>query len=259
MIKNQMLMISDEEYFTAPGINYSSMKNFAISPKHYKYYLDNPPATTAAQEFGSAVHCAILRPDLFEQLYFECDEKIDRRTKEGKAIVEAAGERKIVPSLIRTKIVPEVKKLVAFEPMLREVSVFWDDCKAKLDAYDPANGIIYDIKTTSENTPEGFCRAFLRFQYYLQAAHYKEAVRACKAPYTAYKVLTIESSAPYDVALYDVDPLYVRYGEQERLKLLEGIRKCDFEGEWKGIAKEGLIIPFPNFLNIESVDPKFFE
>lgn len=252
MEKNLMLMISDEEYRAAPGINYSTMKNFAISAKHYKYALDHPTPPSAAQDFGSAVHCAILCPDLYEQLYFECDEKIDRRTKEGKAIVEAAGERQIVPSLIRTQIVPEVRSLVNFEPMLREVSIFWDDCKAKLDAYDPATGTIIDIKTTSESTKDGFCRSFLRFQYYLQAAHYTKAVEACGLTATRFMILTVENKAPYDVALYTVDFPYIDYGVQEREKLLAGIRECEFEGEWKGIAREGMVIAKPDYLFLDS-------
>lgn len=250
MEKNVMLLLSDEEYFAAPGLNYSSIKNFATSAKHYKWALDNPQAPSAAQEWGSAVHCAILRPDLYEQLYFECDEKIDRRTKEGKAIVEAAGDRQIVPTLIRTTIVPEVQKLVDFSRMVREVSIFWDDCKAKLDAYDAETGTIYDIKTTTESTPDGFCKAFQKLKYYLQAAHYTAAVRATGAPVTAFRILTIENKPPYDVAVYTVDPLYVRYGEQELQKLLAGIRECEFNDEWQGIARNGLMIPLPNYLNV---------
>ena len=250
MEKNTFLLISDDEYFAAEGLNYSTIKNFAISPKHYKYFLDNPQPATQAQDFGSACHCAVLRPEIYDSNYFECDEKIDRRTKEGKAIVEEAGERQIVPSIIRSQIAPEVAKIVDFSKTINEASIFWTDCKAKIDAYDPEEQIIYDVKATSESTPDGFAKSFLKYKYYLQAAHYVNAVQATGAKVKAYKILTIENKAPYDVALYNVDPLYIEYGQNELVELLKGIRECEFNDEWAGINRPELTIALPNFLTL---------
>jgi exodeoxyribonuclease VIII len=44
----------------------------------------HPPQPTAAMDFGTALHCAVLEPIRFSKEYIAAP-KVDRRTKEGKA------------------------------------------------------------------------------------------------------------------------------------------------------------------------------
>jgi hypothetical protein len=68
--------IPDEQYFAAPGLSNSSMKDLAVSPLRYWHLHINPnrPPKRESPEmtFGKALHCAVLEPDQFEQRYC-CD------------------------------------------------------------------------------------------------------------------------------------------------------------------------------------------
>lgn len=61
------------EYFAAPGLSCSGMKDLAISPLRYWYRRVNPDAPleepTPEMRFGSALHCAILEPSEFDKRY----------------------------------------------------------------------------------------------------------------------------------------------------------------------------------------------
>ena len=60
-------------YFAAPGLSNSGLKELAVSPMRYWHRFLNPlrPADepTPAMQFGSALHCAILEPDEFDSRY----------------------------------------------------------------------------------------------------------------------------------------------------------------------------------------------
>jgi hypothetical protein len=62
-----------EEYFAAPGLSHSGMKDLAVSPLRYWWKHLNPDReqeeSTPAQQIGSALHCAVLEPTEFEHRY----------------------------------------------------------------------------------------------------------------------------------------------------------------------------------------------
>jgi len=94
---------TNDEYHRGPGISKSHLDAIKSgSPRHYWYKYLNPDRErdqpTAAMVMGSAVHSAILEPDLFPSEVIESPE-FDRRTKAGKAEYEAfqtANKGKIV-------------------------------------------------------------------------------------------------------------------------------------------------------------------
>jgi exodeoxyribonuclease VIII len=59
------------DYHNGPGISKSGLDLINRSPMHYKAVIDaeNDNEPTAAQRIGTAVHCAILEPDVFVQEY----------------------------------------------------------------------------------------------------------------------------------------------------------------------------------------------
>lgn len=65
--------MTSQEYFASPGLSFSGMKDLAISPLAYWFSNINPdrPADepTAAMQFGSALHCAVLEPKEFDSRY----------------------------------------------------------------------------------------------------------------------------------------------------------------------------------------------
>jgi hypothetical protein len=65
--------MTDAEYFAAPGLSNSAMKDMAVSPLRFWHKQVNPARVpdepTAEMRLGSALHCAILRPKDFDREY----------------------------------------------------------------------------------------------------------------------------------------------------------------------------------------------
>lgn len=72
-----------DDYFSAPGLSFSGMKDLAVSPLRYWHLNINPhrPERKESPEmrFGSALHCAVLQPDLLDT-YYACE--LDREQYE---------------------------------------------------------------------------------------------------------------------------------------------------------------------------------
>lgn len=65
--------MTTEEYFAAPGLSNSAMKDLAVSPLRFWHKHINPnrpkDKPTAEMEFGSALHAAVLEPDKLDERY----------------------------------------------------------------------------------------------------------------------------------------------------------------------------------------------
>ena len=65
--------MADREYFSAPGLSNSGMRDLAVSPYRYWWLHINPNRKpvepTPEMEFGSALHCLILEPMSFGNRY----------------------------------------------------------------------------------------------------------------------------------------------------------------------------------------------
>jgi hypothetical protein len=62
------LGLPHQVYRKASGVNFSSLKYMAESPRKYLWALQNPKEQTAAMIFGSIVHALLLEPDTVSSL-----------------------------------------------------------------------------------------------------------------------------------------------------------------------------------------------
>lgn len=60
---------SNGSYHGGPGISKSGLDDIATSPLYFRTVKDNPRPTTDAFEIGSAFHCLVLEPAVFEIEY----------------------------------------------------------------------------------------------------------------------------------------------------------------------------------------------
>ena len=80
------MQIPDRQTYDATvALNYSGAKALLVSGAHYRHYLNQDREPTPALILGSAIHCAVLQPELYGSLYATAPEGIDRRTSAGKA------------------------------------------------------------------------------------------------------------------------------------------------------------------------------
>ena len=110
------------DYYADPRISHSKLKEIRKSPAYFLHKLREPTKETDAMKLGTLCHMAVLEPDKLEQNYTALEEKIDRRTKEGKAAwaaLQEASEGKVVVISIGSESV----LLSISEPPLLKISV----------------------------------------------------------------------------------------------------------------------------------------
>ena len=78
--------INSESYDLIDAMNYSGLKEFLISPAHYKHSITSQDDTdNPAFKIGRALHMAVFQPMVFNTLWAVAPE-CDRRTTAGKLI-----------------------------------------------------------------------------------------------------------------------------------------------------------------------------
>ena len=76
--------IDDKDYFAIKLVSFSSVIKRILNEETYEVAMNEPVEETEAMILGSAIHCAILEPDCFNDRYAVLP-KIDLRTTIGKA------------------------------------------------------------------------------------------------------------------------------------------------------------------------------
>lgn len=218
-----------QEYFSIDAINASFLKACHFGAYQGYKFLHEPTFESDAMAFGSAVHAALLEPELFKSEYVICpldapkkptkaqleakkpSEKTleaiawwDKFNKEtlGKKVLDPDESAKISKIRERCFAIDQVKS--ALETFDKESTFLWDDkdlgkCKAKLDLVDVDNEVVIDVKTTRSADQREFISQMLALRYDIQFAHYCKAV----APNAECFVIAIETDSA-EVALYRI-------------------------------------------------------
>jgi len=76
--------MSDRDYFALDALNNSTLSDINRSVRFMEYRKNNKTEPTASMQIGSLVHCLLLNPEDFDDLFIIMP-KINKRTKEGKA------------------------------------------------------------------------------------------------------------------------------------------------------------------------------
>lgn len=132
-MKEGIFKLTETEYRTADGVNQSGLSVFHRSPKHYKWYLENPTKDTKAKTDGVMIHNYLLEHDTFFS-HYGC---LPAQSEYPYALVDSEDYKKKAKSLglkvSGTKA--ELKEAI----LSRDNSVvFWDDILAKASSTDRA-------------------------------------------------------------------------------------------------------------------------
>jgi len=209
---------------------------------------------------GSAVHAAILEPVYFAQKYTVVEG--DRRTKlvkEEVALAEASS--KIVLSEAEWSAAAGMGAAVWCHPAAkslletaeaREVSARWIDaetglsCKGRFDGYK-ADTFLFDLKTTTDASPEAFAKAIWQWGLHKQAAMYLNALKALELPAVPYVFIVVESNAPYAVATYLLDDISVNAGTLALSDNLKLYKECLQTNKWPAFGEAIREISLPDW------------
>jgi hypothetical protein len=224
------------------------------SPAHYRTWIDAPKEeATPALFFGKAFHCALLEPSLFARIYAAAPEFGDLRFKENKAkrdVWRKENEGRIALSASDDEAIRQMCTAVTGHPLagkmvrngVPELTLLWTDattglrCRARADYYVEKYGMVLDIKSADDASPEAFRRAVFKYRYHRQHALYREGFSALKARAEHFVFVAVEKVAPYAVGIYALDANGVAIGYGRVRSLMDAMAECIRNDSWPGYA-----------------------
>lgn len=253
-----MQALDDKEYIAIDAARASFLKEILRSPKH----AITPKEQTPAMALGSMIHHACLEPDKFEQ--YVVMPEIDKRTKEGKAAFadfEASAQGKKIIKSSDYEVVKGCVDSVWSHPAAKdllsvgrtELAAVWTDeqthllCKAKPDHFRE-DGILVDLKTTTNASSKSFSKDVYNFKYHLQAAFYLDGVtKVTGLQYEKFYVVAVEKTAPFACAVYELDFGTLEAGRALYREALERYAQCKTLNEWPAYSTEIQPLSIPHW------------
>ena len=238
---------TNAEYHAADGISKSDLDLIHRSPAHYKAARHED---TPALRFGTAFHCAVLENDRFNATYTVIEG--DRRTKAVKdAIKDAEASGKIIltkdefdaVSGMRDSVFKNRIAATLIDGATIEHSVFAEldgvRVKCRPDGWNVENGVLFDLKSTEDASPEGFARTVAKYRYHVQDAFYRHVIASatnCDADDLSFIFVAVEKKPPFAVALYQLDELAALQGWVDAREDLRKYRYAEATDKWNGYS-----------------------
>jgi hypothetical protein len=253
--------IQESLYRSDLGLNQSLLKAFgrAKSPLHFQWEKDHPKEETDALRIGRFVDAAVLGKagSLSLNDHFSVYTGAVRRGKEwesfkeihaGKTILnESESERAVIAAaavalhqdaqLIFTVCARQVA-VVAELPSIGRVKGLIDLLPDKTRCDPLLLAYIFDLKTSSDASPEGFARSCYDFGYDIQAALYMDALNACGVPVKNFGFIVVENKPPHAIKIHylERESLIIRRARERYTMWAIGYRECISRDYWPGYA-----------------------
>lgn len=249
-----------DTYDSHPGVHISTLKVlWDMSPKHYQQALLRGRKPTAPLITGSALHCSVFEPGMFQARYVVRPDTVDGRTKEGKAWL-AENERPGITLLTSEQgmSVQQMRRSIYDNRDARrlleaggnpEEPVYWVDeetrivCKGRLDLLGPR--AIVGLKTTRKIKPARFQAEAAAFGYHLQWAFYRDGVERARNVELPVVEIVVENQPPWDVVVYDIPEEVLDAGRAAYREALAKLEQCRAAGEFPGVAPQRLQFQLP--------------
>ena len=243
--------VQPEVYHTWQAVSHSWLHQLSMSPAHLLDMLDGGPReSTPTQVLGSAIHCAVLEPDQFDQRYAIRPEGESGATKAGKlfkAESEAAGLEVITDKdgrlcqaiARRASNNTRVAAWLAGEHQT-EVSLVWERdgylCKARADLMVPTWSVLADLKTTITASQHGFAGQVARYHYHQQAAWYLDGIQRLTGRAWDFWFLPAEKRRPFLVSAQRLarDSAAHLMAVTRNDELFEQYKQCRDTRQWPG-------------------------
>ena len=240
------------------------LANRSLSDYHiYRKYIKRDLEQVSSDKFiiGSAFHCAVLEPHLFDSEY-AVQPKFDRRTKVGKegaakwdeqnkgkqALTE--GEFELVEKMAGCVNSNKFAKAL-LKDTSKEVSAFTLEkgmvVKGRIDAVNIENRYGIDLKSAEDVSPAGFAKAAANFRYDLQAYTYKKLFGL-----NDFIFICCNKKDPMEVAIYTLNDDFMEKAEEDYNDALS---------RWQRIKVQGMRDSFVNDSEpmITLAPPSFFK
>lgn len=288
--------ISNEDYHGGAGVSKSGLDLIRKSPMHYKARIDAPNDNepTTAQAIGTAFHSLLLEPEDFANRYIVRPDNapkrptsVQRNAKKpspetveaiafwdkfeadnaGKIVLDNEANEQLLAMAHSVRNHPAANALLTGAPGVAELSAYWIDpttgvlCRCRPD-YWRVDGIVVDLKTTEDASPEGFARSLVNWRYHVQAPFYLDGLAETikqsgetelKAPET-FVFLAVEKKPPYAVGVYVLDRESFDLGRLEYQQDVKTYAECLSSNVWPGYGDGIQKIGVPQWHLIRNAD-----
>jgi hypothetical protein len=228
---NYYLNMPNDVYHSMPGsYSKSGLDTFHNDP--YKFFNPAERKQTRPMELGSAIHAAILEPNVFAEEYMLIPEVKDRRQSEYKMAVAQFGAGKVFTNDDCKKIEgmqkavhanDEAHKLLTV-PGFFEVSGFSVDEKTGLvmrhrfDKLALIDGEWFgvDLKKTQGSDQYKFSKSIYDYRYHVQYAIYSKGFKEITGiDLSGFIFIAVEDIHPHKVAIYELCDISKKIGRDE--------------------------------------------
>lgn len=221
------------------------------SPAHYHAWVHEPDADvdTPALAFGRAYHCRVLEPARFAEQYQVTPDFGPLQSSRNRAARDEWLAAHPGVTLLARDVMEQIEAMHAalmqhkvaaalMKSGLSEVTMRWTDretglpCKARADWWIPDRGVLMDLKTTEDASPDAFRRAVVQHSYHVQHAHYVDGAAECGETAKHFLIVAQEKRKPYPVAVYHIDSFAEARGYELRQRSMETLRQCMETDTW---------------------------
>ena len=240
--------MSNVEYHSIDGISKSGLDLIAKCPALYKSrYIDGiAQEETAAMRVGSAAHMLVFQAEEFG-LWFAVRPAVDGRTKEGKAIITrfvAENQGRTIlsqdehqqASAIRDAVFAHAGAKQLVEGGIAEQSFFAEGAgiTRKVRPDYMVNGLLVDLKTTTDASDAAFSRTCWNYRYHVQSAYYLDTVEIVTGWRPEGFIFIAAEKGSGQVAVYVASQSMIEAGRLQYQHDLEVYRRCLKTGVWPG-------------------------
>lgn len=284
-VKNHTIMeiekahdMTNEEYHgDTSRISKSGLVLLLRSPLHYWQNYLNPQRPekkeTPALFNGTAIHMALLEPELFKETYlvFDDSEKCaeiggasPRSTKkykdwyvefvhdnEGKKLLDKDQYSMILAIVSAVKKRPVESELLA-EGWAEKTLLFKDNstgCPLKVRPdWISKRGFIVDIKSTEDASAEEFGKTCINYGYDIQGALYSDGYKEVFGEQPqGFIFIAVEKQAPHGVAIYYAPKEMIDLGRKKYKQACAIYTTCKSTKSWPGYPEEVLPVKLPGW------------
>lgn len=253
-----ILGMSNADYHAHSAISSSDVK--AVAAKSLAHWKHKVRKRSTAFDLGTAVHAMVLEPHL-ELVVRGPEDRRGNKWKEASLAAELDGQILLTESdydqaeamANALKANPVLTVWQNASSYIAEASFFAKDritgidIKCRPDGFIPTHGIVFDIKTTTDASPDGFPREVSKYRYDLQAAFYLRCLANAGMKADSFAFVCIEKEPPYAVGIHMLTGEYLSAADARVSAILEKIANAqatdDFTTGWPLINH----IPLPRW------------
>lgn len=225
--------MDNKEYRKHHAISNSDLTLISDNIEHFEHARNSGKEDTASQSFGTGFHCFYLEPKKFKKTYRLIPDDIkpgsSKAYKEFKEQAEIDGVAIVTKDTVEAyeemKVKVDSLKLfrggIAEEPVFGKMTAVNEEIEVKCRPDYRLPTMILDLKTSQSANPEQFDKSVRNYRYFVQAAFYMDICLQSNPLLENFVFVVIESSAPFSVAAYELDPGYMEAGRIQYKKDLE--------------------------------------